>query len=137
MERAPNRIVAAVLCQPVGSNVAFPDSMYDSGQNQWGPGLMSQRSDISQETIDSYLHNLYRDLEPDFVYSVSRDFVRSCQTPMMVMPDNTPSHSYEVAIEVGELAPNAVTTVYPWKEDADVMAATITQMRDFLKAHRT
>jgi len=56
---------------------------------------------------------------------------------MMVMPDNTPSHSYEVAIEVGELAPNAVTTVYPWKEDADVMAATITQMRDFLKAHRT
>ena len=137
MERAPNRIVAAVLCQPVGSNVAFPDSMYDSGQNQWGPGLMSQRSDVSQETIDSYLHNLYRDLEPDFVYSVSRDFVRSCQTPMMVMPDNTPSHSYEVAIEVGELAPNAVTTVYPWKEDADVMAATITQMRDFLKAHRT
>ena len=137
MERAPNRIVAAVLCQPVGSNVAFPDSMYDSGQNQWGPGLMSQRADVSQETIDSYLHNLYRDLEPDFVYSVSRDFVRSCQTPMMVMPDNTPSHSYEVAIEVGELAPNAVTTVYPWKEDADVMAATITQMRDFLKAHRT
>ena len=136
-ERAPNRIVAAVLCQPVGSNAAFVDSMYDSGQNQWGPGLQATRPDLTQETIDSYLHNLYRDLEPDFVYSVSRDFVRSCQTPIMVMPDNTPSHSYEVAIEVGELAPNAVTTVYPWKEDPGIMAETITQMREFLKSHRT
>ena len=79
-ERAPNRIVAAVLCQPVGSNAAFVDSMYDSGQNQWGPGLQATRPDLTQETIDSYLHNLYRDLEPDFVYSVSRDFVRSCST---------------------------------------------------------
>ena len=68
---------------------------------------------------------------------MSRDFVRSCQTPIMVMPDNTPSHSYEVAIEVGELAPNAVTTVYPWKEDPGIMAETITQMREFLKSHRT
>ena len=29
MERAPERIVAGVLCQPVGSNPEFPDSMYD------------------------------------------------------------------------------------------------------------
>ena len=136
MERAPNRIVAGVLCQPVGSNAAFPDSMYDAGQNQWAPGLMEQRSDLNQETIDTYLHNLYRDLEPDFVYSVSRDFVRSCQTPILVMPDNTPTHSYEVAIEVGELAPNATTTVYPWKEDPDVLAATINQVREFLKSHQ-
>ena len=33
------------------------------------------------ETIGKYLHNLYR-VRPDFVYSVSRDFVRSCQTPI-------------------------------------------------------
>jgi hypothetical protein len=97
---------------------------------------MEQRSDLNQETIDAYLHNLYRDLEPDFVYSVSRDFVRSCQTPILVMPDNTPAHSYEVAIEVGELAPNATTTVYPWKEDPDVLAATINQVREFLKSHQ-
>ncbi|MDP6701684.1 MAG: alpha/beta hydrolase [Candidatus Latescibacteria bacterium] len=135
MKNAPNRIVAAVLCQPVGSNAEFPDSMYDSGQNQWGPGLMATRPDLTSATIDAYLHNLYRDLEPDFVYSVSRDFVRSCQTPMLVMPDNTPSHSYEVALEVAELAPNAESTVYPWKEDPEILAATINQVREFLKSH--
>src|SRR4030095_15953830 len=32
---------------------------------------------------------------PDFVYSVSREFVRSCQTPMLVMPDDTPAHPYQ------------------------------------------
>jgi len=39
-------------------------------------------------------------------------------------------------MEVGALAPNADVTVYPWKEDKDVMAATITQVRDYLLAHQ-
>ena len=135
MERAPERVVAAVLCQPVGHNPAFPDSMYDSGHDSWGPELCARRTDITMETVDKYLHNLYR-VDSDFVYSVSRDFVRSCQTPILVMPDNTPSHSYEAAMEVGELAPNAKVTVYPWKEQEDVLATTINQVRNFLKAHQ-
>ncbi len=135
MERAPERIMAGILCQPVGSNPAFPDSMYDSGRDIWAPELMSQRPEITKESIDSYLHNLYRRDSADFVYSVSRDFVRSCQTPMLVMPDNTPSHSYEAAIEVIELAPNAESTVYPWKEDPAVLADTISSVRAYLKNH--
>jgi hypothetical protein len=87
------------------------------------------------ETCEAYLHNLYR-VQPNFVYSVSRDFVRSCQTPMLVMPDDTPSHSYEAAMEVVELAPKAEVTVYPWKEQEDVKAETIKHVRAFLKAHQ-
>ena len=136
MERAPERIVAGILCQPVGHNPAFPDSMYDSGRDIWAPGLLAKRSDVTMETCIAYLENLYRVNNPDFVYSVSRDFVSSCQTPMLVMPDNTPSHSYEAAIEVAELAPKAEQTVYPWKEDKDVMAATIVQVREYLLAHQ-
>ena len=135
MERAPDRVVAGVLCQPVGHNAKFPDSMYDSGHDSWGPELCAQRPELNMATIDAYLHNLYR-LDPDFVYSVSRDFVRSCQTPMLIMPDNTPSHSYEAAMEVVELAPKAEVTVYPWKEQEDVLAKTINQVRDFLLAHQ-
>mgnify|MGYP000106057643 CR=1 FL=1 len=135
MERAPQRVVAGVLCQPVGHNAKFPDAMYDSGKDIWAPELIAKRPDITMETIESYLHNLYR-VDHDFVYSVSRDFVHSCQTPMLVMPDNTPAHSYEAAIEVIELAPNAESTVYPWKEDKDVLAKTVTQVRDYLLSHR-
>ena len=72
----------------------------------------------------------------DFVYSVSRDFVRSCQTPMLVMPDDTPAHPYPVSMEIAALAPKAEVTVYPWREPKDLPAQTISQVRDFLRAHQ-
>ena len=37
--------------------------------------------------------------DADFVFTVSRDFVRSCQTPVLIMPDDVPSHPYVVAME--------------------------------------
>ena len=82
-----------------------------------------------------YLHNLYRE-HPDFMYSVSRDFARACQTPILVMPDDTPSHSYQAAMDMAAIAPKAQVTVYPWKEEDDIKAQTIEQVREFLKAHQ-
>lgn len=81
MERAPDRVVAAVLCQPVGHRPENPDVMYNQGRAEWAPELHAQRPDITMATIEAYLHNLYR-THPDFVYSVSREFARSCQTPI-------------------------------------------------------
>ena len=135
IELAPDRVAASVLCQPVGHSRKTPDSMYDSGCDLWGPGLCAHRPDVTMEIVEQYLHNLYR-VQPDFMYSVSRDFARSCQTPMLVMPDDTPSHSYEAAMDLVELAPNAQVTAYPWKESEDVKAETIEQVRGFLKAHQ-
>ena len=135
MERAPERVAAAVLCQPVGHNSKTPDSMYDSGRNGWAPELLARRPDVTMEICEAYLHNLYR-VQPDFAYSVSRDFARSCQTPMLVMPDDTPAHSYEAAMDLVALAPKVEVTVYPWREQKDMLARTIDQVRDFLLAHQ-
>ena len=85
------------------------------------------------QTVEKYLDDLYR-VRPDFVYSVSRDFVRNCQTPMLVLPD-TPAHAYQVAIDVASLAPNADISVYPWKDPPELKARTINRVRNFLKAH--
>ncbi len=135
VERAPERVLAAVLCQPVGHTSATPDSMYNSGHDSWGPELCSQLPDVTMEIVEQYLHNLYR-VQPDFMYCVSRDFARSCQTPLLVMPDDTPSHSLEAAMDLVELAPRAEVTPYPWKEAEDIKAATINQVRGFLKSHQ-
>ena len=135
MDRAPDRVVAAVLCQPVGHASKTPDSMYNSGHDIWAPELWGNRPDLTMETCDAYLHNLYR-IQPDFAYCVSRDFARSCQTPMLVMPDDTPSHSYEAAMDLAELAPKAEVTVYPWKEDPTIKEQTINQAREFLLSHQ-
>jgi pimeloyl-ACP methyl ester carboxylesterase len=134
MERAPDRIVAGVLSQPIGHRPENPEVMYNSGRDGWAKAFRGRRPDVSQQTIDRYLHNLYL-VQPDFVYSVSRDFVRNCQTPMLVLPDDTAAHAYQTAIDVASLAPNADVSVYPWKDPPELKARTIARVRAFLKAH--
>lgn len=134
MEQAPGRVVAAVLCQTVGHRPENPDVMYNSGRDAWAPAFLAQRPDVTIATVEAYLHNLYR-ARPDFVYSVSRDFARSCQTPMLVLPDDTPAHPLQASLDVAALAPNAQSTVFPWREPPDLKARTIEQVRTFLRAH--
>jgi pimeloyl-ACP methyl ester carboxylesterase len=136
MERAPQRVASAVLSQPVGHNPANPDYMYDAGKTVWAKELRERRPDVSMETIEKYLHNLYR-MRPDFVYSVSRDFAKSCQTSMLVLPDDVDAHPLVTSIDVASLCPNAEITVFPWKEPPELKARTINRARTFLKRHQT
>src|SRR4029079_8535769 len=89
--------------------------MYDSGRDVWAKELRERRPEVSMETIGKYLHNLYR-VRPDFVYSVSRDFAKSCHTPMLVLPDDVVAHPLQVSIDIASLAPNAEITVFPWED---------------------
>src|SRR5204863_476991 len=135
MERAPDRVVAGVLSQPIGHRPESPDVMYSSGLT-WAKELRERRPDVSMETIEKYLHNLYRGARADLGHRVSRDFARNCQTPMLVLPDDTPAHAYQTAGDVASLAPRAEVTVYPWKEPPELKARTINRVRTFLKAHQ-
>jgi len=135
MERAPDRVVAAVLSQPIGHRPEKPNVMYDSGRDVWAPEFRKRQPQVSMETIEKYLHNLYR-VRADFVYSVSRDFVKNCQTPILVLPDDSDAHAYSASVDVASLAPNAEVTVYPWANPPELKARTINRVRSFLKAHQ-
>lgn len=135
MQRAPDRVVAGVLCQPVGHRPEDPDVMYRSGREVWAPEFMARRPEIGDEQIEAYLHALYR-VHPDFVYSVSREFVSTCRTPMLVMPDDVPAHPYQVCADILALAPNAEATLYPWKDASELKAKAVDHVRMFLNAHR-
>ena len=67
--------------------------------------------------------------------TISRDFMRTCHTPILVLPDDIPSHPLQTSIDVASLAPNAEITVYPWKEPAELKQRTIDRVRRFLQAH--
>ena len=108
--------------------------MYRSGRDSWGPDLMAQRPDLDQATIEQYLHNLYR-VNPDFLYSVSRDTVRNCQTPILVLPDAIPAHPHQTSVDVASLAPNAEITVFPWSSPPELKDRTIERVRKFLQTH--
>jgi hypothetical protein len=72
----------------------------------------------------------------DFVFTVSRDFVRECQTPVLILPDDIPAHPYAVAMESARLAPNAQVSLYPWKDPPEHIPMAVRHIRTFLKANR-
>jgi pimeloyl-ACP methyl ester carboxylesterase len=136
LRRASDRIVAAVLAQPSGFRPETPELFYDTNIKAWGPALVARRPDITMDMVDAFLNKMYR-TNADFVFTVSRDFVRSCQTPILVLPDDVPPHPYAVAMETVELAPNAKVSHYPWKESAEQIRQAVVLIRDFLHAHQT
>jgi pimeloyl-ACP methyl ester carboxylesterase len=135
LKRAPDRIVAGVAAQPSGWRKELPNLGYENNMKGWGPEFLKRRPDISMEMIDKFLTRMYR-TNPDFVYTVTRDFVRSCQTPVLVMPDDSPPHPYAVAMESVMLAPKSEVSLFPWKEPKDRIPVAVRQVRSFLRAHR-
>src|SRR4029077_6069257 len=135
LKRAPDRIVAAVPAQPVGFRPEMPTLLYDGSMSGRGPGVVKRRHDSTMGMIEEYLTKMYR-TNPDFVLTVTRDFVRNCQTPVLILPDDIPAHPYKVAMEAAMLAPKSEVSMFPWKEPKDRIPLAVRQIRSFLKAHR-
>jgi len=135
LKRAPDRVVAAVLAQPSGSRPEMRDLFYEGNMKTWGPALTARRPDITMEMVDKFLTRMYR-TNPDFVFTVTRDFVRNCQTPVLILPDDIPAHPYAVAMEAAMLAPKAEVSMFPWKEPKERIPLAVRQIHSFLRAHR-
>ena len=134
MACASERIVAAVLAQPSGFRPEMPDLFYNNNITGWAPGLCARRPDITMDMARAFLNKMYR-TNADFVFTVTRDFVRSCQTPILVLPDDVPAHPYVVAMETVHLAPKAEVSIYPWKDSKEHLQQAVRHVRDFLRAH--
>ena len=135
IKRAPDRVVAGVLAMPSGSRPEKRELFYDNNIKGWAPQLVERRPDITMEQAEKFLTKMYR-TDPDFVFTVSRDFVRQCRTPVLILPDDIPAHPYAVAMESAMLAPNAEVSLVPWKEPKERVPLAVRQIRSFLRAHR-
>jgi pimeloyl-ACP methyl ester carboxylesterase len=135
LRRAPNRVVAAVLAQPSGFRPELPDLFYNNNVTGWGPPLCARRPEITMAMVDAFLNKMYRS-NADFVFTVTRDFVRNCRTPILVLPDDVPAHPYAVAMETVRLAPNAEVSLYPWKDTEEHLRRAVQHVRRFLRAHQ-
>jgi pimeloyl-ACP methyl ester carboxylesterase len=135
LKRAPERIVAAVLAQPSGFRPEKPDLFYNNNIKGWAPELCASHPDITMDMVDAFLKKMYGS-NPDFVFTVTRDFVRNCETPILVLPDDVPAHPYAVAMETVRLSPNAEVSLYPWQESNEQIAEAVGHVRTFLRAHQ-
>ena len=135
IKRAPTRVVAAVPAQPVGFRPELPDALYDSQKTGWAAQLVKRRPEITNEMADQFLTRMFR-TNPDFVFTVTRDFVKACQTPVLVLPDDSAGHSLAVAIESAMLAPRGQLSMYPWKDTPEKIPLAVRHVRSFLLSHR-
>jgi len=85
------------------------------------------------DLIHDFLTSMYTD-RADFVFTVSRDFVRSLHTPLLIAPDDIPAHPYAAAMEVADLAPNSEVTILDSQPHIDEVVG---HARRFLKQHTT
>src|SRR3954453_13162830 len=90
LRRAPDRVGAAVLAQPSGSRPEARDLFYDTNMKGWGPDLVRRRPEITLEMVHIFLPRMYR-TNPNFVFTVPRNFVRKSLTRVMYPPLTTPA----------------------------------------------
>ena len=128
MQAAPDRVASAVLQQTIGASdnrQAFYD-MFDS----WAQEIASDHTEANEETWRAFRSRMY---DGDFVFAVDRDFVRSCEIPMLVLMGDDLYHPQATSREIAELAPMA-ELVERWKEE-DVVRETVARVRSFLEAN--
>ena len=126
IQTAGDRVASGVLVQPSGR--IGPDTGRPGGFDRWREALTGH-PEATAEALDGFRRNLYRN---DFVYTVSRDFARTCQTPLLVLAGNDDAHPFEVADELARLAPNA-EFIPEWKGAA--LPAALERIHTFLRAH--
>jgi pimeloyl-ACP methyl ester carboxylesterase len=101
IEQAPDRVAAAVLQNPIG--LYENRDTWDAAVKGYSETVRARDSQITQASIDSFGRNMFGS---DFVFSVSRDFVKACETPLLLQPGSDKPHPAKTSEEIAALAPN-------------------------------
>jgi pimeloyl-ACP methyl ester carboxylesterase len=126
-EIVPHRIASAVLMQPIGrvpENLAY--TKRETAEN-WGPGMCKDNSSLALADVIALGDRMFT---PEFVHSVTREFVAGCQTPMLLLPGNDTAHPAATSDEVLRLAPR-IEYLKVWKGEGRAYSALC--VRDFLR----
>lgn len=129
IKEAPSRVSAAVLQNPIGlhqNREAFYE-MFDG----WAKELQRDDASLTDAALSSFRERMYGS---DFVFGVTRDFVRSCTTPLMVLAGDDLYHPAPISQEIAALAPRA-ELVEHWKTP-DTVTVAAARVREFLKANQ-
>jgi pimeloyl-ACP methyl ester carboxylesterase len=124
---APDRVASAVLQNPIGLTGTNRSDFFGM-VDHWGRQLTAERGDVTPDAVGALRENMFGG---DFVFSVSRDFVRSCTVPLLVLAGDDAFHPTAVAEEIVDLAPDA-EMVRDWKGPAP---HTLETVRRFLLDH--
>ena len=130
IKAAPDRISAAVLQNPIGLTPQNRELFYGMFDD-WAKALKRERPDLDEKAFAAFRERMYGG---DFVFNVSRDFVRLLKTPLLILCGSDDFHPTPTSEEIAKLAPNA-ELIRSWKTP-EVVRAAVERVREFLKALR-
>jgi pimeloyl-ACP methyl ester carboxylesterase len=135
MRRAPDRVKAAVMVHPSGYNPDDPDVFWKSNIGGWGKAVQDRNASVDQALAEAFLTSMYYG-RGDFLFTVDRDYVQNCETPLLVLPDDIPAHPFVTAMESALLAPNAQVSIFPWRGDQVRVRIALRHVSQFLAANK-
>lgn len=113
-ELAPERVASAVLQQPIGWTPENAPLRRENFQ-VWVDSAQDRLAGVPPAHLEALERNLFGG--EDFVFSVSRDFVRQTQTPLLVLAGNDIHHPLAISRELAALAPRA-QCIESWRGEA-------------------
>jgi pimeloyl-ACP methyl ester carboxylesterase len=124
----PGLVSAFVLQNPIGlsgANRAALDHEFDL----WADSVRSWPN-IDASLLPGFRQRMFGG---DFIFSVTREFVRACDISILLMPGDDVVHPVEVSADL-ERAPN-VEVLAPWK-GAQFRDAAMRRVRQFFTEHQ-
>ena len=121
IQAAPERVASAVLQQPIGFSGENRQAFYEMFDT-WKQEIVDRHPSVSERDWDAFRSNMY---DGDFLFNTSREFVRGCATPLLILLGNDLYHPEITSREVAQLAPNA-ELIEKWQEPEAVSYTHLT-----------
>lgn len=129
LEAQPERVASAIIAQSIGRVGPLKPEKAPRFV-AWAQNL-KDHPEATEQVLDKFYQNLYG---PGFVYSVDRDFVKSCKTPCLVLAGNDEAHPRPISDELAKLLPNVDGYITEWK-DGPALAEAKIRCKEFLEKH--
>ncbi|HXC37464.1 MAG TPA: alpha/beta hydrolase [Burkholderiales bacterium] len=127
IQLAPERVVSAVLVQPTGIDEESKKVLHGSREG-WEQEMLAKRPELDRKQVAAFGEKVWTG---EFVLSVTRDWVKTCPVPLLVLPGVDAGHPNAIGKEVAALAPRA-EVLEPWKTPLTLIPSTIQRIRTFL-----
>jgi len=125
LKKQLRRVAAAVWAQPIG-RVGPMKPGRTANFDAWAKGV-ADRPEVTEQVLDAFYQNLYA---PGFLYSVDREFLKTCKTPSLVLAGNDDAHPYAISLETSKLLPNS-EFIPEWKT-GEALAMAKVHVKEFL-----
>jgi len=129
VQTAPNRVLSAVLQNPIGLHPEHPEYFPES-HAEWSNEQLTARPELNPDALAAFGRNMW---DHPFVFCVDREFVRNCPVPTFLLPGNDTPHPAATSAELAALLPG-VEVLTDWR-GPDYLDQQRDRVVAFLKAN--